>query len=94
MIVSHQSVMKQLLWLDQFIIAATDVQDYGPSLFCSYAAHLATQLHYLSYAVVYHPTRYGKYELNMRLSQTVFMCICQLVLGLNTCLLYTLSSKL
>lgn len=38
--------MKQLLWLGQFIITATDLQDYGPSLFCSYAAHLETQPHY------------------------------------------------
>lgn len=94
MIVSHQSVMKQLLWLDQFTITATDLQDYGPSLFCSYAAHLATQPHYLSYGVVYHSTHYSKYEFNMRLSQTVGVCICQLVLGLNTCLLHTVSSRL
>jgi hypothetical protein len=66
------------------------LQDYDPGLFCSYAAHLATQPHILSYSVVYHP----KYELNMKISQTVVMCICQLVLGLSTCLLHTVSSRL
>jgi hypothetical protein len=94
MIVSHQSVTKQLLWVDEFIIAATDLQDYGPSLFCSYAVRLVTQPHYLSFGVVYHPTRYIKGKLNMRISQTVLMCICQLVLGLNTFLLHTVSRRL